>query len=205
MLAQFVRSFDTGGNGQLRPAWIATSVSITAVTASSITQTGATITVARSNPAAGTLYLVIVPQGVTPTWSRANIATNSGWTATTIAYHDADTDPGSGTTYVFTPDASDLTAFTAYDLWAVWDDGEETVGPVAGEAFVTLGGGVSFRALILAGGTLCVLPVGQENTGKKPIVLLDGNLKERVGSEGVPIILDAGALRTLGQGESLVS
>ena len=32
-----------------------------------------------------------------------------------------------------------------------------------------------------------------------------GNLKERVGSEGVPIILDAGALRTLGQGESLVS
>ena len=39
-------------------------------------------------------YLVIVPQGVTPTWSRANIATNSGWTATTIAYHDADTDPG---------------------------------------------------------------------------------------------------------------
>ena len=64
---------------------------------------------------------------------------------------------------------------------------------------------VSFRALILTGGTLRVLPVGQENTGKKPIVLLDGNLKERVGSEGVPIILDAGALRTLGQGESLVS
>lgn len=65
--------------------------------------------------------------------------------------------------------------------------------------------GVSFRALIITDGTLRVLPVGQENTGKKPIVLLDGNLKERVGSEGVPIILDAGALRTLGQGESLVS
>ena len=65
--------------------------------------------------------------------------------------------------------------------------------------------GVSFRALILTDGMLRVLPVGQENTGKKPIVLLDGNLKERVGSEGVPIILDAGALRTLGQGESLVS
>ena len=65
--------------------------------------------------------------------------------------------------------------------------------------------GVSFRALILTDGTLRVLPVGQENTGKKPIVLLDGNLKERVGSEGVPIILDAGVLRTLGQGESLVS
>lgn len=65
--------------------------------------------------------------------------------------------------------------------------------------------GVSFRALIITDGTLRVLPVGQENTGKKPIVMLDGNLKERVGSEGVPIILDAGVLRTLGQGESLVS
>ena len=204
MLAQFVRSFDTGGNGQLRPAWIAAGVSITTVTASNITQTTATITVTRSNPAAGTLYLVIVPQGVTPTWSRSNVATNSGWTATTIAYHDADTDPGTGSTYVFTPDAPSLTAGTPYDLWAVWDNGEETVGSVAGEAFVTLDEGVSFRALILAGGTLCVLPVGQENAGKKPIVLLDGNLKERIGSEGVPIILDAGALRTLGQGESLV-
>ena len=84
-----------------------------------------------------TLYLVIVPQGVTPSWSRANIATNSGWTATTIAYHDADTDPGSGATYVFTPDASGLTASTAYDLWAVWDDGSTTVGPVQGTGFTT--------------------------------------------------------------------
>ena len=44
MLAQFVRSFDTGGNGQLRPAWIATGVSITGIAASNITQTGARIT-----------------------------------------------------------------------------------------------------------------------------------------------------------------
>lgn len=205
MLAQFVRSFDTGGNGQLRPAWIATGVSITSITASNITQTTATITVSRSNPVAGTLYLVLVPQGVTPIWSRSNVATNSGWIATTIAYHDADTDPGSGATYQFVPDASGLPSGTQLVPWAVWYDRTTTVGPVAGEAFVTLGEGVSFRALILADGTLCVLPVGQENTGKKPIVLLDGNLKERVGSEGVPIILDAGALRTLGQGESLVS
>ena len=69
---------------------------------------------------------------------------------------------------------------------------------------MVVGAQVSFRALILTDGTLRVLPVDQENTGKKPIVLLDGNLKERVGSEGVPIILDAGALRTLGRGESLV-
>lgn len=205
MFAQLVRSFDTGGNGQLRPAWIATGVSITGIAASNVTQTGATITVSRSNPAAGTLYLVIVPQGTTPTWSRANIGTNSGWTATTIAYHDADTDPGIGATYQFVPDVSGLTADAPYDLWAVHDDGVTTVGPVQGTGFSTLGGGVSFRALILTDGTLRVLPVGQENTGKKPIVLLDGNLKERVGSEGVPIILDAGAIRTLGQGESLVS
>ena len=75
-----------------------------------------------------------------PSWNRANIATNSGWTAGaggTIAYHDADTDPGSGTTYVFTPDASGLAAGTPYDLWAVWDDGATTVGPVAGRTFET--------------------------------------------------------------------
>ena len=84
-----------------------------------------------------TFYLVIVPQGVTPTWSRSNVATNSGWTATTIAYHDADADPGSGTTYQFAPDASGLTASTPYDLWAVWDDGVTTVGPVQGRGFTT--------------------------------------------------------------------
>ena len=77
--------------------------------------------------------------------------------------------------------------------------------PVDTPQTVTITVGVSFRSVILEAGVLTVLPIGQEGTGKKPIVLLDGNLKERVGSEGVPIILDAGALRTLGQGESLVS
>lgn len=93
-------------------------------------------------------YLVIVPQGVTPTWSRSNIATNSGWTATTIAYHDADTDPGSGATYVFTPDASGLTAGTPYDLWAVWDDGVTTVGPVQGTWFTTASAGATYNDAI---------------------------------------------------------
>ena len=88
-------------------------------------------------------YLVIVPQGITPTWSRSNIATNSGWTATTIAYHDADTDPGTGTTYQFVPDASGLTAGTPYDLWAVWDDGATTVGPVQGTGFTTAATGIA--------------------------------------------------------------
>lgn len=82
-----------------------------------------------------------VPAGA-PTWNRANIATNSGWTVGaggTIAYHDADADPGTGATYVFTPDASGLSASTPYDLWAVWDDGATTVGPVQGTTFETLG------------------------------------------------------------------
>ena len=76
-----------------------------------------------------------------PTWNRANIATNSGWTAGTggtIAYHDADTDPGAGSTYQFAPDASGLAAGTPYDLWAVHDDGVTTVGPVQGTGFETL-------------------------------------------------------------------
>ena len=80
-----------------------------------------------------------------PTWNRANIGTNSGWTAGaggTIAYHDADTDPGTGSTYVFTPDASGLTAGTPYDLWAVWDDGATTVGPVQGTGFTTAAAGI---------------------------------------------------------------
>lgn len=122
---------------------VGSAPSITGITASNITQTGATITVTRSNPAAGMLYLVIVPQGVTPSWSRANIGTNSGWSATTIAYHDADADPGTGSTYVFTPDASGLSAGTAYDLWAAWDDGTTTVGPVASGAFTTQSAGAT--------------------------------------------------------------
>ena len=101
-----------------------------------------------------TFYLVIVPQGVTPTWSRANIGTNSGWTATTIAYHDADTDPGSGATYQFVPDASGLTASTAYDLWAVWDDGATTVGPVQGTGFSTASAGTTYNDTLSESATL---------------------------------------------------
>ena len=103
-------------------------------------------------------YLVIVPQGVTPTWARANIATNSGWTATTIAYHDADTDPGTGSTYQFVPDASGLTAGTPYDLWAVWDDGATTVGPVQGRGFETASAGATYNDSLSESATLADSP-----------------------------------------------
>ena len=63
---------------------------------------------------------------------------------------------------------------------------------------------VSVRSIILEAGALTVLPIGQEGTGKKPIVLLDGNLKERVGSEGIPVVLENGDLRTVEPHETLV-
>lgn len=111
------------------------------------------------------------------------------------------TEPSAGTLLML-PDSSfdyEGPGGTAYAQLYV--DGQ----PVGTPQPVTFAVKTPRRAVILSEGTLVVLPIGQENTGKKPIVLLDGNLKERVGSEGVPIILDAGALRTLGQGESLVS
>ena len=78
-----------------------------------------------------TFYLAIYPAGAaTPTWSRANIGTNSGWSGSPV-YHDADTDPGTGSTYQFVPDASGLTAGTPYDAYAVWDDGTNTSGIVS--------------------------------------------------------------------------
>ena len=60
------------------------------------------------------------------------------------------------------------------------------------------------RALIYSNGSIAQLPLGDAEKGKNPLVLLNGELKERTTSEGVPVILDGGNLRTLGQGESLV-
>jgi len=152
MLAQFVRSFDTGGNGQLRPAWTTTGVSITAVTASNITQTGVTITVSRSNPAAGTLRLAIYPAGsATPTYTIG-----SGWSGSPV-YTDSDVDPGTGSTYQFVPDASGLTPSTDYVAYVVWDDGATTVGPVSTTLTTTSAGvtvSLTGQASATAQGTL---------------------------------------------------
>ena len=53
------------------------------------------------------------------------------------------------------------------------------------------------RALYLAAGALGEIPTALLGTGKKPIVILSGELKERAASEGIPVILDAGVLRCL--------
>ncbi|MEZ7896018.1 MAG: DUF1320 domain-containing protein [Thauera sp.] len=114
-----------------------------------------------------TFYLVIqrdTVEGVpasAPTWARANIGTDSGWTAGaggTIVYHDADTDPGSGSTYQFDPDATGLTADTAYVSYAVWDDGSTTVGPVtaawttnAGSAATAFGATIACASVLSPG------------------------------------------------------
>jgi hypothetical protein len=51
------------------------------------------------------------------------------------------------------------------------------------------------RILTLSNGLIRELPVGQENTGKKPIVLLNGNLKERSTTEGTVVLLKDGQLK----------
>ena len=66
------------------------------------------------------------------------------------------------------------------------------------------GGGTSIRALIVISGVLRQITDAEVGTGKKPVVLLDGTLKERTASEGLPIVYDAGDLRTIASGEILL-
>lgn len=50
-------------------------------------------------------------------------------------------------------------------------------------------------------GTLQQLSSG---SGRKPLVLLNGELRERLATEGVPVVLEGGRLRTLKAGETLI-
>ena len=180
---------------------VGATLTLDSITHADITTSGATAQVAitRSGPTpAGTLYVAVYPAATTPTF------TGGAWSGPPAYQTTATARTTTGTQDVA---VSGLAASTSYKTWAAWSDGTTTVGPVGSGAWSTaaITVEVSFRSIILEAGVLTVLPIGQEGTGKKPIALLDGNLKERVGSEGVPIILDAGALRTLGQGESLVS
>lgn len=57
---------------------------------------------------------------------------------------------------------------------------------------------VPHRALIFSVGRLRQLPAGQEGQGARPVVLMaDGTLRQRQTTEGSPVILDGGQLRTL--------
>lgn len=58
------------------------------------------------------------------------------------------------------------------------------------------------RALILGtAGEIAVLPAGQQGTGKKPLVLLNGDLKQRATTEGVPVIYKDSGLITINPGK----
>ena len=114
------------------PAFFDTGVSISSLTTTEITQTGARHSITLSNAAAGSLYLAIYPAAApAPTWDRV-----SGWSGSPV-YTDADTSPETSGGYTFTPDSSGLAAGTPYVWYAVWDDGSTTVGPSGPEAFET--------------------------------------------------------------------
>jgi len=53
------------------------------------------------------------------------------------------------------------------------------------------------RALVRDGSWFAEIADPLLGTGKKPLVILAGELRERVATEGVPVIIDAGALRCL--------
>lgn len=124
---------------------VGVQVSLSSLTTSNVTQTGARHSLTISNAAAGTLYLAVYPSAApVPTWNRT-----TGWSGTPV-YTDADASPESSGSYTFVPDSSGLTASTPYVWYAVWDDGTDTVGPVASGGFSTLSAGVTAEGALAA-------------------------------------------------------
>ena len=80
---------------------------------------------------------------------------------------------------------------------------------VPGSGFVretlSVASAILVRALLIKAGKLKQITDAEKGTGEKPLVLINGVLKQRVASEGVPVILDNGKLRTLGTNETLLS
>lgn len=65
------------------------------------------------------------------------------------------------------------------------------------------GGGATIPATILVNGVMVPIKPGQVGTGKKPLVYVNGRIRQRVASEGVPIVRVNGRYRLLAQGETL--
>jgi hypothetical protein len=62
------------------------------------------------------------------------------------------------------------------------------------------------RSIVLLNGVMSMLPVGQEDTGLKPLVLMaDGTIKQRATTEGTPLTFSDGYVRTVGAGETLIT
>lgn len=63
----------------------------------------------------------------------------------------------------------------------------------------------SRRALVLVNGTTREIRDSEIGKGMKPLVLLDGVVRQRQASEGVPLVLyPSGTRKTLGQDETLI-
>jgi hypothetical protein len=91
---------------------------------------------------ANTLYFAAYPSAAgTPTWARANIGTNAGFSGTPTMYGTKADAPATGTNYEPTITwTGSLTAGTSYKLWAIWDDGSASSNsgaPFGSDAFVT--------------------------------------------------------------------
>lgn len=97
-----------------------------------------------------------------------------------------------------------LTPDTNYRIAFVGTDGVGFSNVVVSDTWKTLTTDTMLRAVVLSNGTIYELPNGQEGTGKKPLVLHEGTLRERLWVEGTPVVLDAGSLRTLTPDETLV-
>src|SRR5574337_798250 len=108
-----------------------------------------------------TWYWAITPaSNPTPTWARANIGTNAGFSGS-VTESGAETDTqGSGSgTWTKTGITTGEAASTSYYVHVVWDDGANTSGPVHGSfttaaSSVTLTGANSTQAATSGAGAV---------------------------------------------------
>lgn len=68
---------------------------------------------------------------------------------------------------------------------------------IASGYFEAAGSLLPRRALVCDGPWLAEITDVLLGTGRKPVVILAGELRERAAAEGVPVIIDAGSLRCL--------
>lgn len=101
--------------------------------------------------------------------------------------------------------ASGLAPGTPYRIAFVGTNGVGLSNVAVSDPWQTLPDGTIVRALVVENGQLAELPAGQENSGRKPVVVYQGALKERVWSEGdIVVVADDGTLRGVADHETLV-
>lgn len=104
---------------------------------SNLTSESARLTVNFAQGAAGKIHVAVLPStSPAPTWSRASIGTNSGFSGSPV-FSGTSVMSSAVTTYVVTPDANGLTALTSYRAYVVWDDDTTSSGVIASSSFTT--------------------------------------------------------------------